>query len=155
MQIADITKLAGAGKRRKRIGRGRGSGHGKTSTRGTKGAGARAGWKQRGMQEGGQMPLFRRLSKRGFSNAEFRTVYNVVNVAALEQAFKTGEYVTPQALLERGLIRHLRDPVKILGDGHLTIKLTVDAAKFSESAVKKIESAGGKTVVKAQARATE
>lgn len=148
MQIADITKLAGAGKRRKRVGRGQGSGHGKTSTRGTKGAGARAGWKQRGMQEGGQMPIFRRLPKRGFSNVEFRTVYNVVNVAALERVFKAGEHVTPQALLERGLIRHLRNPIKVLGDGNLTKKLNVDAAKFSESAARKIESLGGKANVK-------
>jgi len=155
MQIADITKLAGPGKRRKRVGRGQGSGHGKTSTRGSKGAGARAGWKQRGMQEGGQMPIFRRLPKRGFSNAEFRTVYNVVNVADLETAFKSGEHVTPQALLDRGLIRHLRDPIKILGDGKLSKKLTVDAAKFSESAAKKIESAGGKAVVKANAVVAE
>ncbi len=155
MQIADITKLAGPGKRRKRVGRGQGSGHGKTSTRGSKGAGARAGWKQRGMQEGGQMPIFRRLPKRGFSNAEFRTVYNVVNVADLETAFKSGEHVTPQALLDRGLIRHLRDPIKILGDGKLSKKLTVDAAKFSESAAKKIEAAGGKAVIKANAVVAE
>jgi large subunit ribosomal protein L15 len=147
MQIADITKLAGPSKRRKRIGRGRGTGHGKTSGRGTKGAGARAGWKQRGMQEGGQMPIFRRLPKRGFSNAVFRTSYQVVNIGSLEEAFKTGEHVTPQALLDRGLIRHLRNPVKILGTGKLTKKLTIDAAKFSESALKAIESAGGKAVV--------
>ncbi len=155
MQIADITKLAGPGKRRKRVGRGQGSGHGKTSTRGSKGAGARAGWQQRGMQEGGQMPIFRRWPKRGFSNAEFRTGYNVVNVSDLETTFKSGEHVTPQALLDRGLIRHLRDPIKILGDGKLSKKLTVDAAKFSESAAKKIESAGGKAVIKANAVVAE
>lgn len=153
MQIADITTLAGRDKRRKRIGRGRGTGHGKTAGRGTKGAGARAGWKQRGLQEGGQMPIFRRLPKRGFNNANFRTVYQVVNVGQLDRAFKAGDHVTPQALMDRGLIRHMRDPVKILGDGALSTKLTVDAAKFSESAAKKIEACGGKAVVTASVRA--
>lgn len=101
------------------------------------------------------MPIFRRMPKRGFSNAEFRIVYHVVNVSELETAFKAGEHVTPQTLLDRGLVRHLRDPIKILGDGKLTKKLTVDAAKFSESAVQKIESAGGKAVVKTESKVME
>jgi len=147
MNITEITKLAGGEKRRKRIGRGRGSGWGKTSGRGHKGGGQRAGWKLRGMQEGGQMPTFRRIPKRGFSNAKFTTRYSVVNVASLEAQYEAGAHVTPQSLLEAGLIRNLRLPVKILGDGSLTKKLTVDAARFSESAKEKIQAAGGEARV--------
>ena len=143
MNITEITKLAGADKRRKRIGRGRGSGHGKTSGRGNKGAGQRSGWKQRGMQEGGQMPSFRRIPKRGFNNALFTTKYHIVNVSALEERCKAGAHVTLQALLELGLIRNTKMPVKILGDGILSKKLTVDATKFSRTAREKIQSAGG------------
>ena len=147
MHIAEITKLAGADRRPKRVGRGEGSGSGKTSGRGTKGAGQRSGWKQRGLQEGGQMPTFRRIPKRGFSNAQFEVCYNVVNVAALEKAYPANTHVTPQALRESGLIRNLRLPVKVLGDGSLTKKLTVDAAKFSRSAMEKIKQAGGEARV--------
>ena len=147
MHIAEITKLAGADRRPKRVGRGEGSGSGKTSGRGTKGAGARTGWKQRGLQEGGQMPAFRRMPKRGFSNAQFEVRYSVVNVAALEEAYPANTHVTPQALRESGLIRNLRFPVKVLGDGSLTKKLTVEAAKFSRSAMEKIKQAGGEARV--------
>ncbi len=147
MHIAEITKLAGANKRRKRVGRGRGSGQGKTCGRGNKGAGQRSGWRRRGMQEGGQMPTFRRLPKRGFSNARFATLYSVVNVGSLESRFENDAHVTPQSLLEAGLIRHLRHRVKILGNGELTRKLTVDAAKFSKSATEKIQAAGGEAKV--------
>jgi large subunit ribosomal protein L15 len=147
MHIAEITKLAGADRRPKRVGRGEGSGSGKTSGRGTKGAGARSGWKQRGLQEGGQMPTFRRMPKRGFNNAQFEVRYSVVNVAALEETYPANTHVTPQALRESGLIRNLRLPVKILGDGSLTKKLTVDAAKFSRSAMEKIKQAGGEARV--------
>lgn len=143
MKIAEITRLAGRDRRRKRVGRGRGSGHGKTCGRGNKGAGQRSGWRQRGMQEGGQMPTFRRMPKRGFSNARFTTRYNIVNVDLLESRFEPGAHVTPQALLKAGLIRHLRYPVKVLGDGTLAKKLIVDAAKFSNSAKEKIQAAGG------------
>ena len=89
------------------------------------------------------MPVFRLIPKRGFSNARFRTEYSVVNVGALEAAFESGAHVTPQALREAGLIRHLRYPVKILGEGTLSKKLTVDAVKYSKSAVEKIQAAGG------------
>ena len=147
MSIAQITKLAGADKRRRRVGHGRGSGRGKTSGRGHKGFGQRAGSGQRGMQEGGQMPTFRRLPKRGFSNARFTTRYSVVNVVSLETRFESGAHVTPQALLDVRLIRNLRYPVKILGNGTLTKKLIVDAAKFSRSAVEKIQAAGGEARV--------
>ncbi len=143
MNIAEITKLAGSDKRRKRVGRGRGSGQGKTSGRGHKGAGQRSGWRRRGMQEGGQMPTFRRMPKRGFSNVRFATLYSIVNVGSLESYFGVNAHVTPQSLRETGLIRNLRYPVKILGNGELTKKLTVNAAKFSKSAMEKIQAAGG------------
>lgn len=143
MNIADITKQAGADKRRSRVGRGRGSGHGKTCGRGHKGCGQRSGWRQRGMQEGGQMPTFRRMPKRGFSNAQFKTRYNIVNVSSLERAFDSGAHVTSQALCEAGLIPNLKLAVKVLGNGELTKKLKVDAAKFSKSAMEKITAAGG------------
>ena len=147
MDIAQLTKLAGADRRPKRVGRGRGSGHGKTSGRGHKGSGQRAGWRLRALKEGGQMPMFRRIPKRGFSNARFQTRYSVVNVGALEEWFDGGAHVTPQTLLEAGLIRNLRAPVKILGQGTLTKKLVVDAAKYSESAVEKIKATGGEARV--------
>jgi large subunit ribosomal protein L15 len=147
MNIAEITKLGGTNKRPRRLGHGRGSGKGKTCGRGHKGAGQRSGARTRGMAEGGQMPTFRRLPKRGFSNAQFTTRYSVVNVAALEARFEVGGHVTPQSLLEAGLIRNLRCPVKILGDGTLTKKLAVDAAKFTKSAKEKIEAAGGEVRV--------
>jgi len=89
------------------------------------------------------MPTFRRMPKRGFSNAKFRTVYSIVNVGALDSKFDSGTHVTPQALREAGLIRNLRYPVKVLGDGALTKKLTVDVAKYSKSALEKIQAAGG------------
>ncbi len=148
MHIAEITERAGADRRPKRVGRGEGSGSGKTSGRGTKGCGARSGWKRRGMQEGGQMPTFRRMPKRGFSNAQFETRYHVVNVEALETAYPADFHVTPQELRESGLIRNARLPVKILGEGVLTKKLTVDAAKFSKSAIEKITQAGGEARVR-------
>lgn len=147
MNLTEITTRAGSHRKRKRIGRGSGSGSGKTSGRGHKGAGSRAGASRRAMSEGGQMPLFRRLPKRGFSNFEFQTVYDVVNVGDLEKRFRTGDHVTPEALLAAGLIRNLRNKVKILGNGGLTHKLKVEAAKFSKTAAEKIQSAGGEVVV--------
>lgn len=147
MNISEITKLAGSDKRRKRVGRGRGSGSGKTCGRGHKGYGQRSGAHRRGMHEGGQMPTFRRIPKRGFSNAAFTVRYNVVNISALSERYESGTHVTIQALLETGLIRNLRLPVKVLGDGELDKKLTVEAAKFSKSAVEKIKAAGGEARV--------
>jgi large subunit ribosomal protein L15 len=143
MNLAEITKKAGADKRRKRVGRGRASGVGKTCGRGHKGGGSRSGWRERGLQEGGQMPTFRRIPKRGFSNVQFAQRYTVVNVAALEERFKAGAHVTPQAMAAAGLIRDAKQPVKILGEGSLTKKLQVDAARFSQSALEKIKAAGG------------
>ncbi len=95
------------------------------------------------------MPTFRRLPKRGFSNARFATRYSIINVASLETRFTPGAHVTPQSLLEAGLIRNLRRPVKVLGNGTLSKKLTVDAAKFSRSAMEKIQAAGGEARVTA------
>lgn len=147
MHIADITKTAGAHRKRKRIGRGLGSGHGKTCGRGHKGGGARAGWKRRGLQEGGQMTTYRRIKKRGFSNAQFEHRFSVVNVGALERIFPDGAHVTPEAMAVAGLIRTATMPVKILGDGKLSKKLNVEAAKFSRAAEEKIKAAGGESRV--------
>jgi len=145
MNITEITGLAGPDKRRKRLGRGRGSGHGKTCGRGHKGCGSRSGWTTLGLHEGGQMPTFRRLPKRGFSNARFTVRYTIVNVGDLETRFEPGTHVTPQVLLEAGLVRNTREPIKVLGDGTLTKKLIVDVGKYSKTAAAKIESAGGET----------
>ena len=93
------------------------------------------------------MPLFRRVPKRGFSNADFRTDYHIVNIGDIEERFESGSHVTLEAILEVGLIRNLRNKVKILGDGQLTKKLKVEASKFSKSAEEKIKSAGGEVVV--------
>ncbi len=143
MELADITKLAGRHKRRRRIGRGPGSGHGKTSGRGHKGGGSRSGWRQRGMAEGGQMPLFRRIPKRGFNNAQYATRFNIVNVGDLEDRFGNGEHVTAAALFAAGLIRRRTLGLKVLGEGVLTKPLIVEANRFSAQAVEKIQKAGG------------
>ncbi len=143
MNITEITKAAGAHRRRKRVGRGEASGHGKTSGRGTKGAGARTGAKQRLLFEGGSLPIFRRLPKRGFSNFNFRTEYQVVNVGDLDATFEPNSHVTAATLKTAGLIHDADGSVKILGDGTVSKKLTVEAQRFSGQAVKKLESAGG------------
>ncbi|HEY3242635.1 MAG TPA: 50S ribosomal protein L15 [Phycisphaerae bacterium] len=147
MNLSDITKLSGAHKRRKRLGRGRSSGHGKTSGRGQKGAGSRSGWKSRGLAEGGAMPFFRRVPKRGFSNAKFSVRYETVNVGELEGIFAAGTHVTALELQEAGLIRDAHAPVKVLGDGNLSKKLLVEAAAFSKPAAEKIIAAGGQAKV--------
>lgn len=149
MMIHEITPQAGAYKKRKRIGRGIGSGHGKTSGRGHKGAGSRSGatGSIRASREGGQMPFFRRIAKRGFSNAQFTTVYAVVNVQALDARFADGAEVTPETLAQVGLIRDTKLPVKVLGTGETTKKLKVTAAAFSKAAVEKLEKAGGTATV--------
>ncbi len=146
MDLTTITKLAGAKKRRKRVGRGPGSGHGKTCGRGTKGAQARSGYRRRLLTEGGQMPLFRRLPKRGFNNAAFRAEVAVVNVAELDRKFADGARVTKEALCSAGLIDRDDVLVKVLGDGSLSKKLTVEADRFSKTAREKIAAAGGSVV---------
>lgn len=147
MNLTEATSLGGRNRRRRRIGRGKGSGCGKTSGRGHKGGGQRSGWKARGLQEGGQLPLFRRVPKRGFNNAEFTTRYTVVNVGTLEERFPQGAHVTSQVLLESGIVRTLSLPIKVLGTGELKKKLVVEAAKFSASALEKIGKAGGEAKV--------
>ena len=131
---------------RKRVGRGPGSGTGKTSGKGHKGQNARSGGGVRPGFEGGQLPLFRRLSKRGFNNYEFRTVYATVNVGDLER-FEEGTTVTKELLIEVGLVKKELDGIKVLGNGELTKKLTVKADKFSSTAKTKIENVGGTTEV--------
>ena len=131
---------------RKRVGRGPGSGTGKTSGKGHKGQNARSGGGVRPGFEGGQLPLFRRLSKRGFNNYEFRTVYATVNVGDLER-FEEGTTVTKELLIEVGLVKKELDGIKVLGNGELTKKLTVKADKFSSTAKAKIENVGGTTEV--------
>ena len=133
-------------KARKRVGRGPGSGTGKTSGKGHKGQNARSGGGVRPGFEGGQLPLFRRLSKRGFNNYNFRTVYATVNVGDLER-FEEGTTVTKELLIEVGLVKKELDGIKVLGNGELTKKLTVKADKFSSSAKAKIENVGGTTEV--------
>jgi large subunit ribosomal protein L15 len=127
---------------RKRVGRGLGSGLGKTSGRGHKGWGARSGTSRRPGYEGGQMPIYRRVPKRGFTNARFRVDYTIVNVETLE-AFEAGGVVDLETLLARGLATRESPLLKVLGNGELTRKLTVRAHKFSASAKQKIEAAGG------------
>jgi len=133
----------GAVKKKKRVGRGESSGLGKTSGRGSKGQRARSGGGVKAGFEGGQMPLQRRLPKRGFTNI-FKKEYSVLNVGRLEAAFKAGDTVDRDSLLEKGLVRKGRKSVKVLGQGELSIALTVKAESFSESARAKIEAAGGK-----------
>jgi large subunit ribosomal protein L15 len=143
MMIHEITAQAGAHKKRKRIGRGESSGHGKTSTRGTKGSGARAGGEIKVGSEGGNMPLFRRLPKRGFNNNYFAQRFSIINVGDIEAHFDNGATVDASALIAKGLIRDEKHPVKILGDGELTKKLTIVAGKFTKQAADKISKAGG------------
>jgi large subunit ribosomal protein L15 len=145
MKLHEIKPAAGSTKRRKVVGRGRGSGHGTTAGRGGKGQTARTGSGIPAWFEGGQMPLIRRLPKRGFTNI-FKKHYVLINVATLER-FEAGQEVTPALLMSKGLVRGRNDGVKVLGTGALTKALTVRAHKFSQSAVAKIEAAGGKVQV--------
>ncbi|MGE4357411.1 MAG: 50S ribosomal protein L15 [Candidatus Omnitrophota bacterium] len=128
-------------KKKKRVGRGPGSGHGKTAGRGHKGQKSRTGFELRPGFEGGQMPLIRRIPKRGFVN-KFRKVYQVVNLSELNKKFEKGEIVTPEALKEKRLISKLSLPVKILGEGELEKPMVIHAHKFSRQALEKIKKAG-------------
>ena len=145
MKLHDLKPAIGATTAPKRLGRGVGSGLGKTSGKGHKGAKARSGGGKRAGFEGGQIPLMRRLPKRGFTN-KFRTELVAVNVDRLD-VFEDGMTVTPVELIQYGIIKNIRDGVKIMGNGELTKKLTVKAAKFSKSAAEKIEGNGGKAEV--------
>jgi large subunit ribosomal protein L15 len=140
MNLSGLKPPAGQKKERKRIGRGMGSGHGKTATRGSKGQRAGTGFSQKRGFEGGQMPLHRRLPKRGFTNI-FKKQFAIVNLGRLEQL--EGDSFTVDGLLELGVIKKLGDGLKILGSGELTRKITVEAHQFSKSALDKIQKAGG------------
>lgn len=142
MQIQDVKPRPGAKKRRKRIGCGESSGHGKTSCKGHKGQKARAGAGIRPGFEGGQMPLHRRLPKKGFSNVQFRDVYEVVNVGALND-FEDGTVINEAFLRENNIVNRNCDAIKILGSGDLSRKLTIEIKNVSASAREKIEKAGG------------
>jgi large subunit ribosomal protein L15 len=145
MNLHDLTPARGAKKRRKRIGRGPGSGHGKTATKGHKGLLARSGGGKRPGFEGGQMPLIRRLPKFGFDNP-FRTEYAIVNVKSFEKW--TGvDTITPQSMVDAGLVKRKQLPIKILGHGELKKSLVIQAHKFSKSAEAKIQAAGGRVEV--------
>lgn len=143
MQLQDVKPRPGAKKRRKRIGCGESSGHGKTSCKGNKGQMARAGRGIRPGFEGGQMPMHRRLPKKGFNNALFQDAIEVVNVGDLNELFQDGAVVNEAALREVGLVSRTCDVIKILGTGDLARKLTIQGAKVSASAREKIEKAGG------------
>jgi large subunit ribosomal protein L15 len=140
MNLSGLRPPAGQKKARKRIGRGMGSGHGKTATRGSKGQRAGTGFGQKRGFEGGQMPLHRRLPKRGFTNI-FKKQYAIVNLGKLEKL--EGDAFNADRLFELGVIKKLGDGLKILGTGELTRTITVEAHQFSKSAVEKIEKAGG------------
>jgi large subunit ribosomal protein L15 len=140
MNLSGLRPPAGQKKARKRIGRGMGSGHGKTSTRGSKGQRAGTGFGQKRGFEGGQMPIHRRLPKRGFTNI-FKKQYAIVNLGKLESL--EGDSFNADRLVELGVIKKLGDGLKILGTGELTRKITVEAHHFSKSAVEKIQKAGG------------
>ncbi|MCZ3746326.1 50S ribosomal protein L15 [Limosilactobacillus vaginalis] len=143
MKLNELKPAAGSRSKRLRKGRGLSSGHGFTSGRGTKGQ--KAHGKTRLGFEGGQMPLYRQIPKRGFTNIN-RKEYAIVNLSTLDR-FEDGTEVTPQLLMESGIVKNLKSGVKVLGNGKLTKKLTVKANKFSASAVSTIEAAGGKTEV--------
>lgn len=143
MILDDVHRGIQKRKARKRVGRGPGSGHGKTAGRGHKGYYSRAGASRRLGFEGGQMPLARRVAKRGFNNKAFATVVAIVNTSSLQSAFEDGAEVTPELLISKDLVSGKFDVIKILGDGDLSVKLSVTAHRFSKSAEDKIQAAGG------------
>jgi large subunit ribosomal protein L15 len=146
MNLNDVHRGIQKNKSRKRLGRGPGSGHGKTASRGSKGQGSRSGSSVSPIFEGGQMPLVRRIPKRGFNNRWAETVA-AVNLGLLERHFQAGEEVTPESIRAKTLIKGSYDQLKVLGNGELTKSLKISAHKFSRSALEKIEKAGGQAVV--------
>ncbi len=143
MNLEDVLNAGPKFRDRKRVGRGIGSGRGKTSTRGTKGHGARQTFHGKLGHEGGQMPLFRRVPKRGFTNARFKIDYSVINVGQLGRYFEAGDEVSLEVLRQRGLMKSGPGRLKILGEGDLSVALNVKAHKASKAAAQKIEAAGG------------
>lgn len=146
VHIHELKPKKGAVHKKKRLGTGQGSGHGQTSTRGQKGQLSRSGEPKRFDFAGGQMPLLRRIPKRGFNNKFFRKEYEEINLSTLNKYFNDGDQITPDVLRDKGIAK-LDLPIKILGDGELNKKLTVTANAFSKSAKEKIEKAGGKVIV--------
>ena len=146
MKLHELEKNIGATQKRKIVGRGRGSGLGKTSGKGHKGQNARSGGGVNPIFEGGQTPLYRSLPKRGFNNYEFQIRYAVINVSDLNR-FENGTVVTPALLKETGVIKNQLDGIKVLGNGTLEKKLTVQAHKFSKTAIEKLEASGSKIEV--------
>ena len=144
MALHDLKPAKGSVRNRKRVGRGPGSGLGKTAGRGEKGQKSRSGFARKPGFEGGQMPLHRRLPKRGFTNADFRKEFATVNLGRLE-VFEAGTIVTPELLVKQGIVKRLRDGLKVLADGQLTKALTVHAHRFSGKAQERIAALGGKT----------
>ena len=147
MKLHELSPAEGSVKAGFRKGRGAGSGNGKTAGKGHKGQNARSGGGVRPGFEGGQLPLYRKLPKRGFNNARFGKQYAIVNVKALSEAFENGAIVDAAALIEKGIISAVFDGVKVLGNGEINKNLTVKATIFSAAAKEKIEAAGGKTEV--------
>ena len=146
MKLHELEKNIGATHAKKRVGRGSGSGLGKTSGRGQKGQKARSGGSINPVFEGGQLPLYRRIPKRGFSNHMFKTTYAVVNLDQLN-VFENGTVVTPALLRETGIVKNQLDGIKVLGNGKLEKELTIQANKFSTSALEKIKESGSKAEV--------
>ncbi len=147
MQLHDVDQGIHKYKKRKRIGRGTGSGHGKTASKGHKGHSSRQGFKQNPLFEGGQMPLARRVPKRGFVNGAFKKDFAIINLDRIDEAFEAGAVIDETALRAKGLVKGRHDDgIKILGDGSVTKPFTIHAAKFSESAAAKITAAGGSVV---------
>ncbi len=146
MKLHELEKNIGATHRKKRLGCGRGSGLGKTSGKGQKGQKARSGVSISPVFEGGQLPLYRRLPKRGFTNHMFKTEYAVINVSALNR-FDNGTVVTPALLKDKGIIKNQLSGIKVLGDGKLEKKITIQAHKFTKSALEKIKESGSKAEV--------
>ncbi len=146
MNLNDVLRASGPRRRRRRVGRGESSGKGKTCGKGHKGARCRSGWGGMLHREGGQMPLVRRLPKRGFNNARFRVGYAILNVQDLEKLFDEGDEVSPEAAKARGVMKKRDTHLKILGKGEVTKKLSVKAHRFSETARRKIEEAGGRVI---------
>lgn len=147
MRVHELFPAPGSTKNRKRIGQGIGSGTGKTSGKGHKGQKARAGGGVRPGFEGGQMPIYRRTPKRGFSNFRFAKNYQIVNVAELESRFEAGTEISVNELFKAGLVRSLLGPVKVLGEGQISKAFNIRANAFSRQAAEKIQAAGGKAEV--------
>ncbi|MEO6053419.1 MAG: 50S ribosomal protein L15 [Chthoniobacterales bacterium] len=150
LRLHNLKPAPGAKKRRKRVGRGESSGKGKTSGKGHKGQKARSGGSIRIGFEGGQMPLYRRIPKRGFNNANFKTVFGIVNLETLEEKFNAGDVINEQSLRERGILKGHFDGIKVLGRGEITKKFSFEVSNISASAKDKVEKAGGKVTLTGQ-----